>query len=197
MIKKRKQDEADFIAGKLYNYPICCVRNFIRENHLVWLKDKYSYYKYYKKLHDMERKFPFVVHTPCSKTCKLTQKLNTKYKNAVKKLAPKFYKEFTKKQSFKTNLIVEGENNIIININGKPLWTKKNGYEYNLVTKKVFNKHHYMFSYLTKKEYKRGTILPGRVRIQHNYADIKVGKPKRVIRDLIHVRKLKALGRKY
>lgn len=197
MIKKRKQDEADFIAGKLYGYPICCVRNYIRENNLDLLKKNYTYFQYYKKLHDMDRKFPFVVHTPCSTRCRHTQKMNTRNKNILRKNATRFYKDFTKKKSFKTDFIIEGENNLTIGLEGNPLWVKKDGHEYNLVSKKTFNRHHYMFSHLTKKEYKKGSLISGRAGIQHNYADIKLGRVKKVIKDLTHIRQFKLLGRKY
>jgi len=197
LVKKQKHDEADFIAGKIYDYPVCCVRNYIKENKLDWLKKKYSYYKYYKKQHDLERKFPFVIHSPCSLKCKATQKLNRKNKQIIKKHAPRFYKEFTKKKSFKSDFIVEGENNFITGIKEQKLWSAEKGHDYNIVSKNKFNKHNYMFSYLSKNKYEKGTILQGRAVIQHNYADFVFKKTKKIIKNLVHVRHFKALGRKY
>jgi hypothetical protein len=197
-VKRQKKDKADILAGQIYNYPACCVKQYIKENDLGWLKKNYSYHKYYKKLQDTERKFPFIIHSACSKNCKESRQRNKKYINILKKRANKFYKEFSKKKFFRTDFIVEGENNILINIKEWPLWIEKDGHEYNLVSKKPHNKHHYMFSYLTKnKAYIKGSLLSGSVKMQYNYADIKITKLKKVIPNLIHVRKFKLLGRKY
>lgn len=198
MVRKHRQDRADIIAGKLYGYPACCIKQYVKENNPDWIKRKYSYYGYYKRLHDSERNFPFIVHTPCSPKCSASRKLNTRYRNIIKKRAPKFYKEFSRKKSFKSDFIVEGENNFLFGVNALPLWVHKDGHEYNLVARKKYNDHHYMFSFLSRdREYVKGAVLSGSAAIQYNYADIKISRLKKIIPNLIHVRKFKLLGRKY
>jgi len=196
-VKRKRQDKADKAAGRLYDYPQCCVKQFIRENDLNWIKKNYSYYDYYKRLHDSERKFPFILHTACSANCKESRKLNTKYKNAVKKHAPKFYKEFSKKKNLISHFMVEGRNNIITDINGTPLWESADGGEYNLVAMKKFKEHYYQLAHLDKKKYSRGDVLSGAAEMQFNFADIKVKKKIRHIKNLVHIRKFRAIGRKY
>ncbi|MBD3361466.1 hypothetical protein GF358_01610 [Candidatus Woesearchaeota archaeon] len=197
-VKKGKKDKADLTAGRLYGYPSCCVKNYIKENDFDWVKKNYSYYEYYKKLHDVERKFPFIVHTACSAKCSASKKLNTQYRNIIKKMSPKFYKEFTKKKSFKSDFIVEGENNLLTEIGQTPLWIEKDGHEYNLIAAKKFNNHYYLFSHLTKdKVYAHGSLLSGKAEMQYNHADIKINKLKKIIPNILHIRQFKVLGRKY
>ncbi|MBN1645221.1 hypothetical protein JW851_04275 [Candidatus Woesearchaeota archaeon] len=197
-VKRQKKDDADIAAGKVYGYPACCIKQYIKENDLDWLKNNFSYYSYYKRLHDSERKFPFIAHTPCSTKCDISRKLNIKYKNIIKKRAPKFFKEFSKKKYFRTDFIVEGENNLMVGINNRPLWVKQDAHEYTVIANKPYNKHFYLLSYLTKeKEYAKGSLLSGSAEMQYNYADIKINKLKKVIPNLVHIRKFKLLGRKY
>ena len=73
----------------------------------------------------------------------------------------------------------------------------KNGYEYSVILKKPHNKKHYLYAYLTKKFYERGTILSAKITQQYDYADIKPKKIDRIIPDLMHIRKLPLMGRKY
>ena len=40
---------------------------------------KISYYKYYKKLRDADKKFPFLNYTACAINCKRSVNLNKKY----------------------------------------------------------------------------------------------------------------------
>lgn len=198
LVRRHKKEKADIVAGKLYGYPACCIRQYLKENNPLWVKDKYSYYEYYKKKHGAERKFPFVVHTPCSVKCRASKILNEKYRQAVKKYAPAFYKEFSKKKVFSTDFIVEGENNFLVSADGQLLWDEKDGHEYNLITAKPYNRHYYMMAYLSRDiAYVKGSVLRGSVAMQYNYADIKINKLKKVIRNIIHVRKFKLLGREY
>jgi hypothetical protein len=162
------------------------------------LNKNYDYYEYYKKINELDRRFPFIFHTPCSLNCRESRNLNNLYKRTIQKHAPRFYKEFSRKKILRTDFIVSSENNIKKGINGPDLWTDKAGHSYNLVAKKPYNRHYYIYPYLTKDEgYARGTLLSGSVTMQYNHADVKINKFKKIIPNLIHVRKFKLLGRKY
>ncbi|MEM4264143.1 MAG: DUF483 domain-containing protein [Candidatus Woesearchaeota archaeon] len=195
-VRKRNHEKADRIAGKLYGYPECCVENFIKEHNTNYLKEKYTCYEYYKRLYDSVRRFPFVFHTPCSKNCTATAKLNNTYKHTLKKIAPKFYKEFTRKKILKTELIVDAESDVF-DKTGNTIWPSKDGHEYSTIAKTPFQGHHYLYAYLTKNCYERGTVLDAKVKMRYNYADIKAYKTKEIIKNLIHLRKFQILGRKF
>lgn len=195
LLMQFKHKKADKIAGELYGYPKCCVRQFIREHDSDYLSSHYSYYEYYKKIHDTERKYPWVFHQPHAVTCEATKKLNRIYEKVVKENKKKVWEEYDKKQLHKTDLIVSGMSDIIIN--GVSVWPEKDGYEYELVAKKPFNGKYYLISYLTKKLYAPGQVLSGEVSFRHNYADVVVKKEKQIIKGLHHERHLPLLGRKF
>lgn len=193
LLDKGKYNEGDKVAGKHYGYPKCCVERFIKEKDENFLKKKYGYWGYYKKQQDLDRKFPFVFNRSCSLTCSKSIKLNKKYKEALKKLSKKVYKEYTGKSKFKGNLIVGGISDV--SIKGKSIWPKKSGYEYELIFKKPFRKHYYLVSFLDRKKYTKGQVLKGEVVLHHDYAKVHIlRKKKRVIKDLHHERSLPLLG---
>lgn len=195
-VRMQNHEKADRIAGKLYGYPDCCVKNFIKEHDINHVKEKYTCYEYYKRLHDSVRRFPFVFHTPCSKNCVATAKLNNTYRRALKKTAPKFYKELSRKKVYKTGLIIDTESDIF-DKNGKTVWPEKDGHEYSVIAKIPFQNHHYLYAYLTKNCYERGTVLDSKVAMRYTYADIRAGKTKDIIKNLVHIRRFQALGRKF
>lgn len=195
-LRLQQHEKADRIGGKLYGYPSCCVENFIKEHDLDYLRKNYTCYEYYKKIHDSIRKFPFVFHTPCSLKCRESAKLNSEYRKAVKKTAPKFYKEYSKKKVLKTEVIVDTYSDIL-DKEKKTIWPKRDGYEHSVIAKTPYEGHHYMYAYLTRNFYERGTILDAKIKMQYNYADISVGKILDVIKDLHHVRKFQVIGRKF
>jgi len=195
-LRKQKHAKADKTAGKLYDYPSCCVDSFIKEHDLDYLKKTYSCYDYYKRLHDSVRKFPFVFHTPCSLKCKESAKMNRNYRRAVKKIAPNFYKNYSKTKFHKTDIIIDSYSDVL-DKNNKTIWPKRVGYEYSVIAKTPFEGHYYLYSYLTRNYYARGTVLDAKVKMKYNYADIDVGKIKDVIKDLHHVRKFQVLGRNF
>lgn len=194
-VKKHDDKKADKLGGKLYGYPSCCIKEYIQEQNKNFIKKKYSYYEYYKKLHDVERKFPFIIHTACSAKCIESRKLNTKYKNTIKKFAPHFYKKFVKKKTYSTDLIVDAPSDIFKN--KKSIWPSKDGFEYTVIAKKPFEKHYYIYTHLTKKFYDFGAVLDSKVTMQYRFADIKIKKVKKKIKNLMHVRKFFVVGRSY
>lgn len=194
-LKKQNHKKADEIAGKLYGYPACCIKEYIKEHNLDYLKKKFSYYQYYKRLHDTERKFPFLIHTPCSVSCRKSAALNRKYRNAVKRHTVKFYDKFCSKKSYSTDLIVDAPSDILKK--GKSIWPVKKALEYSVISKKPYKGNHYMYTYLSKKFYDIGAVLDAKVTMQYSYADIKVRKARKEIKNLMHVRKFLVVGRGY
>jgi len=186
-IKKRRFAEADRIAGKLYGYPSCCVEEFIKERSTAYVKKKYSCYEFYKKFHDAERNLPFITHSICSSKCTQVKKFNTIHRSVLKKIAPRFFKEYSAKKSLRSEVIIEGSSDIMQN--GNSIWPTKNGYEYAVVSVKSHDGHHYLYSYLSKKQYERGSVLSAKIVMQYRYATITVGNIKKVIQNLHHKRK--------
>ncbi len=195
-LRKQNHEKADISAGVLYGYPTCCIKNFIKEHDLDFVKKEYTYYKYYKKIRDARKKFPFVFHTTCSLNCRETAKLNSFYRSVVKKYALKFFREFAKKKSFNADFIVESENNIK-NPDGTGLWIDKDAHNYTLITKKPINRHYYLFPFLTRNAYARGSLLSGKITIQAGQAEVRIKKFRRIVPNLMHIRKFKLLGREY
>jgi len=194
LISKQQIKKADEIGGKIYGYPSCCIKNYQKETP-KYIKKDYDYYEFYKKLQGIDRKFPFIFYSPCSSKCKKTAVLNRKYSNAIKKFAPEIWKEYTKKDRFSADLIVDEESDILIE--GKTIWPEREAHEYDVILRKPHNKKYYLYAYLTKKNYEKGTIISASVTQQYDYADIKVKKIKGIIKDLIHERKMPLIGRKY
>jgi len=193
LLNEGKYNEGDRVVGKHYSYPKSCVERFIKEKDEKFLKKKYNYWSYYKKQQDLDRKFPFIFHRACSLKCKESTRLNKKYGDTLKKASKKIYKEYLGKSKFKGGLIVGGISDV--EIKGESIWGKKRGYEYELIFKKPFRKHYYLVSFLSRKKYEKGQVLKGEVRLQYDYAKVKVLKEKRkVIEGLHHERKLPLLG---
>ncbi len=194
LVKKQKHSQADKLSGKVYDYPACCIKHYINEHSLKFLKKNYTHYSYYQHLHAVERKFPLVMHTPCSTKCKATQKMNAEYAKIIRKFAPKFWKEFTSTEKQKMDVIVGAESellqDVVYNIRSTaPVFPVKDGHEYNLITMKPIKGHYFMISYLSKKSIEKGTVLPAIINMKYDYADVKLGKPKKFIKNLHHERK--------
>ncbi len=183
LIKKQKHTQADKTAGKLYGYPDCCIKDFIAHHDKKKLAKKYTYYSYYKKIEELDKKFPLISYIACSTKCKKTQKLHATYVKTLKKNAPSFYKQYSKKKKYKMPVIIDTQND-------PKIW-KKNAHNYVLITQKQINKKYYLISWLTKKEYKRGTILDAEITTQYNDATVKIGKEKGKIKNFHHERKFK------
>ncbi|MBW2966767.1 DUF483 domain-containing protein [Candidatus Woesearchaeota archaeon] len=194
LISKQQIKKADLIGGKIYSYPSCCIKQYQKETS-EYIKKHYTYYEFYKKLQDIDRKYPFIAYSPCSVKCKKTTALNKKYSNIIKKFTPELWQQYTKKDRFKTDIIVDEESDILIK--GKTIWPERNAHEYDVILRKPHNNKYYLYAYLTKKNYEKGTILEASITQQYDYADIKVKKVKGIIKNLIHERKMPLIGRKY
>jgi len=181
LVKRRRHAQSDKLAGSIYGYPSCCINKFIQEHDTNKLVKKYSYYDYYKRLHDSDKAFPFIAHTPCTAKCKRTKTLNAKYKSIIKKLAPQFYKKYSRKRKFNVPVIVD--------IESDGIWKKKDAYDYILITQKPIEKKYQLVSWLTKKEYARGTVLQSSITLQYDYATVRVKKKIKEIKNFHHERK--------
>ncbi len=183
-----------YLALVLYDYPACCITHYIKEHDLKFLRKNYTHYAYYKHLHSVERKYPLVMHTPCSTKCRATGRMNAEYARTIRNSAPKFWKSFTNVKKQKADVIVGSESellqDVVYNIRSTaPVFPAKDGHEYNLITMKPIAGHYYMISHLTKKSIEKGTVLPAAINMKFDYADVKLGKPKKVIKNLHHERK--------
>jgi len=182
LLKQKKHDTADQLAGVIYGYPPCCTETFIRDHNKAQLARKYGAYQYYKRLHDCDQKFPFIAHTPCSPVCKQTKKLNLQYASTVKRKAPEFYKKYAKKRTYRIPLIVDIESSDV-------KWKKQDGHDYMLITKNPLEGKYCLISWLSRGKYKRGTILDATATLQYDYATIDVHKKTGHLKNFHHERR--------
>jgi len=187
LLKEHKHKQADFLAGKIYDYPKCCINSFIKEQDEKYLAKKYSYCSFYKRLHENDVNFPFVQHTPCTPKCKPSQRLNKRYSEALKKISPKFFREFTKTKKYTTDIIVDDMNDVT-DKKGKSIWPEKDCFDYVVITKDKINGRHYLISWLSNKFFDEGTVLSADVVMKYDYAKIKVKKVKKVFDGFFHER---------
>jgi hypothetical protein len=193
LVKKQKHEQADRTAGMLYDYPKCCVEHYINEHKPGFLRKNYTHYSYYAHLHAVERALPLLMHTACSAKCSASKKMNAKYAIMLKKYAPEFWKQFSPARKTSTSLVIDTESELLQDtiygsLDKKPVFARKDGHEYTLITMKKINGRHYLLNHLTKKTFERGTIMPAKITMQYNYADVKLGKPKKTIKNLHHER---------
>ncbi len=198
--RKGKESQADMIAGKLYGYPPCCIKNFIKtHDNPSLIAKKYSYHGYYKFMHDIDKKFPFIQHMPESLKCRSTIALNNKYKQALKKYAPEFFKQFSKKRNYNVDVVVDVLNDIgseeLLTREGTSIWPVKNGFDYIFITMKPVDKKYWLISNLEKNYIERGTVFNAKIIMQYDYAEVKLGKVKKQLGELYHERKLPAQRR--
>lgn len=194
-LQKQRRRNADRIAGRLYGYPVCCIKEYIRQQDPDYIKDNFSYYEYYRQLQDCERKFPFIAHTPCSASCKNAAKLNARYRSAVRKYSPNFYRKFSSRKVYSADLIVDAPSDMLKD--GKSIWPVKSAFEYSVISMKPYEKHYYIYTYLSRKFYDQGAVLGAKVAMQYRYADIRINKVKREIKNLMHIRKFFVVGRSF
>jgi len=178
---KNKHAEADRLAGLIYGYPACCIKQYVRDHKNNEFKLTYDALK---KAQDLDKKFPFVSNNACSLKCRKTSALNKKYETALKTYAKHFYRQYSAPLAVKTDLIVEGINAL------------DKGNEYALLSVSKINGHHMILSYISREKYEQGAVLGGIATIKYDYADIKIKKVKKMLEGLHHIRKLPLLGKK-
>ncbi|MBD3318352.1 hypothetical protein GF342_00405 [Candidatus Woesearchaeota archaeon] len=188
-IKRGRQTAAHKIAGKLYGYPACCVREFIREQEEKYLEKKYSYYEYFSRREKLMRKFPFISHTPCSAACALSRAMNTRNRAAIRKHAPKFFKTLQQVQKVKLDVVVDSITQWYSDLNHKrPIWLCKDGAHHHLIALKKINGKYYFFTDTSTCRYERGTVLSVTLRRQFGQSDLSIDRIKRFITALEHHR---------
>lgn len=182
LLREQKHTQADKVAGNLYDYPESAVKAFIEHHNKKTLAKKYTYYQYYKRLHEIDRAFPFITHLPASPKNPESKKQNELYKKTVKKHAPGFYKEYTKKRTYKVPVIVDVESTV------PGIWKQRKAHDYVVITSKPVEGKYWLISWLTRKNYKRGTILDAKVTMQYDYATIDAKKELGRLTNLHHER---------
>lgn len=192
-VRRQQHKKSDRLAGRLYNYPKCCTEHYIKEHDLEFLRKNYTNYSYYKHLHDIEKAFPLVQHTACSAKCSATRRMNKQFALALKKHAPKFWKTFSAKRTYNTSIIVDTASELTEDIaygirSTKPVFKTTNGGDYALITMKPVEGHRLIISHLSRKRLERGTVFPAHVTLQYATANVKLGKPKKQIKNLHHER---------
>lgn len=189
LVRNQKHAQADRIAGKLYDYPSCCVEHYIKEHDIAFVRKKYTHYSYYKHVHEIELAFPLLQHTACLTKCPASRKMSAHYAAVLRKNAPEFWKQFSRMKKHSTDVIVDTESEFLRDNSTKPVFPRKDGHEYALITLAPIQEHYYLLSFLTKKTLARGTVLPARITRRYNYANVTLGKPKRRITGLHHERR--------
>ncbi len=194
-VGRQNHYQADKLGAQLYGYPACCMRKHTRLQNLKQLVKEHSYKSFFQQIHALDRKFPFVQHVPCSVSCRKTAALNTKYRAAIKKHAPKFYKAFTKKTVIKTAVLIDTEADILHK--GKSVWGAHTAHEYRCIALKPIQGKYYMFSDLTSKKYERGSVVASTIILQYHAAQVSLGKLKNVLKNVHHERKFLLPERRY
>ena len=190
----KQPKKAHLIAGRLYGYPECCIKQYVRETP-DYIKKHYSCYEYYSKIQEGDQKYPYVFHQPCKVDCKATIALNKKYESVVKKQSKKIWRAFRSRSEYAMDLIIDSYSDITID--GKTIWPEKDGFDYAVITKGKIDGYYQLISFVTKRYFERGTVFRGKVLKQYHYAKIKVDRIKDVIVGLHHERKHPLIGRKY
>ena len=187
----KNHKNADLLGGKIYGYPKCCTKMYANNHSPEYVAKNYSYFEFYKNLNNVDRAFPFLVHTACSTKCSAGRKLNLKYSELLRKITPKFFAEFSKKKIFYSDLIIDSESDIFKDtvFETRPVWLEKEGHEYSLLSLQKISGHHYFFTNLTKKWYAKGTVIRAKISMQYDYADIELEKAKDYIKDMHHQKK--------
>lgn len=193
LVKRQKHALADRVSGKLYDYPQCCVEHYIKEHDLAFLRKHYTHHAYYQHLHRIERAFPLLMHTACSTRCAASKRMNARYAAALKEYAPKFWRTLSAIKRSKVDVVVDTESELLQDVvygirDTAPVFPVKDGHEYTVITLKPLDLHYYLLNYLTKQSIERGTVFPAVVTKRYMRADVRLGRPKRIIRDLHHER---------
>lgn len=187
LLAEQKHAQADKLAGKLYDYPESAITAYINAHRPKQLEKKYTYYQYYKRLHDIDRAMPFITHVPASPTNKDSKKQNEQYKRALRTHSPTFYAKYTKKRTYNVPVIVDVESTV------PGIWKNHQGHDYVLITAKPIEKNYWLISWLTRKTYPRGTILDATITMQHDYATVTIHKELGKLPNFHHERHFKKL----
>ena len=161
---------ADAVAGALYGYPKCCMKEYVREQDVKFLRKNFSYYEYFRSREVKAHGFALVLHTPCSAQCAKTRELNGYYARVLQAHAPKWFVRFCAKKVFDLKLLVESHADIYADEDGEEsVWLEKDGHEYQCISVQKMGDHFVALTYLQRESLERGTIFSARVVVQHAY----------------------------
>lgn len=191
LIRQRREKDAAVVGGEVYGYPKCCVKAFIRELDVRSVAKKFSYGKYFRRLHQSDRKFPFIQHLPCSQRCAVSERLNKRYRDALRKCAPSFYRSFTKKTIIKVPLLVNFENDLLYR--GGSVWSERKYHDYTAITHDRVDDKYYLVSFLTKDELLEGDLITAELTFQYNSVSVRPGRKLKHFKDVIHKRRMAKL----
>lgn len=182
------------IAGKLYGYPACCIAQYNKETG-SHIKKKYDYYAFYKKMHEIDKRFPLLAYTPCSLSCKKSKEAQKVFASAIKKASPSFWHHVQEVSVYQTDAIIESENDIIND--GKSIWSQRKGHDYVILSTTPHDGKYWFYTVLSKKEYLKGTVLSATIKHHSTHGEVILGKEKEMLHDLQHERNLPLLKREY
>ena len=192
--QKGKTHRAHNLGGKLYSYPSCCIAQYGKETG-AYIKKHYTYYPLYKRLHDIDKRFPLLAYVPCSLSCKKAIEQHKLFSQIIKQNSPSFYHHLREVVPYETDVLIDGENDVPEN--GKSIWQKKDGHDYIVLGMKPFTGKFWFYTVLSKKTYVRGTILSATIKHHSTYGEVILGREKGMIQDLVHERNLPLLKRGY
>lgn len=188
LLRRQKHEGADEIAGMLYGYPSCCVKEYGREHDVEYLRGKFDYCGFHNRLRLLDKKFPFIFHYACGPNCRASARLNKKYSLAVKKHAPRLWGEFSGKKTFVADVLVDVESDVLDD-NAKSLWPVRDCHDYSLVSAHPVDGHFFLFSVLVKSMIPRGTVASARISLRYNFADVELLCLKDFVGEVQHYRK--------
>ena len=188
LIRQKKEKQAAIIGGEVYGYPKKSVTTFIKELDLKYIAKKFSYGEYFKRLHQSDFNFPFIQHTACSAKCPVSNRLNEKYKKAIRKHAPDFYKSFTKKTVVKAPLLINFENDLLYK--GKSIWPSRKMHDFTAISHKRIDGKYFLVSFLTKTPFIEGDLVDSELSFQYNTCKVKPLRKVKHFKDVIHKRKM-------
>lgn len=192
--QKGKTNRAHYIGGKLYGYPSCCIAQYGKDT-LQYIKKHYSAYAFYKRLHEIDKRFPLLAYTPCTLSCKKANEQHKLFSQTIKETSPSFYHHLREVTPYESEVIIDMENDLMEN--GKSIWQKKDGHDYVVLATKPFQNKYWFYSVLSKKAYSHGTVFSATITHHSTYGEVLLGRDKGIIPNLQHERNLPLLKREY
>ncbi len=192
--QRGKYHHAHLLGGKLYGYPSCCIAQYQKETS-SYLKKHYMSYGFYKRLHEIDKRFPLLAYLPCSLSCKKAIEQHKLFSQTIKETSPSFYHHLREVVPYETDVVLDGENDVLEN--GKSIWQKKDGHDYIVLATKPFQNKYWFYSVLSKKAYPLGTVFSATIKHHSTYGEVLLGREKEIIHNLQHERNLPLLRREY
>ncbi len=190
----KERNKRNTIAGKLYDYPLCCITQYNKETPRYICKNVDSY-AFYNRMHVIDKKFSLLSYAPCSLLCKNALSQQNHFATAIRNASLSFWNHLHEVDVYETDVIVESENDIIVD--GKSIWKTKNGHDYIVLAVTPFHGKHWFYTVLSKKPYPVGTVLSATIKQYATYGEVLLGREKGYIKDLHHERNLPLLRREY